>query len=326
MSSAAPAAPRLPELRDALSVRRRRLAPPTLALVTLVAMVAVGANLQPAILTVHGMTMMLMSAVPLVIAALAQMIIMAVGDIDLGVGALVGLVTVIAATWLATAPALGALALVGIVVLYALMAVAVQLRNVPSIITTLGMSFVWLGLGLMILPTPGGAVAPWQSALASWRPEGVPAPLVIIAVATAVVALVAHGSRFGVRLRALGSDARTLTRSGRSTLATRVGAYVLAAVLLIVAGLMLAGQTRTGDINSANNYALITIAAVILGGGTFAGGQAVPVGTAFGGMTLGLIGVLLSLMSLSSNLQSAAQGLIVLAVLAGRVLTERLTR
>lgn len=309
-----------------LALRRRRLAAPSLALLALLAIVVIGATLQPAILTVAGMTMMLTSAIPLVIAALAQMIIMTVGDIDLGSGSLVALVTVISATWLATSPMTGVLALLAIVGVYALLAVVVQIRHVPSIIATLGMSFVWLGIGLVILPTPGGAVAAWQAEMGAWRLTTVPTPLVLIAVVTAVVAVITHRTRFGVRLRALGSDVRTLDRSGRSALATRVGAYAMAALLLIVAGLMLAGQTRSGDINSANNYALITIAAVILGGGSFSGGQAVPVGTALGGLTLGLIGVLLSLMNMSSNLQSAAQGVIVMAVLAGRVLTERLAR
>ena len=80
------------------------------------------------------------------------------------------------------------------------------------------------------------------------------------------------------------------------------------------------------DINSASNFTLMTIAAVILGGGTFSGGRALPVGATLGAVTLGLITVLLSLVNLSSSLQSAAQGLIVLAVLAGRVITERFTR
>jgi ribose transport system permease protein len=103
-------------------------------------------------------------------------------------------------------------------------------------------------------------------------------------------------------------------------------AYVLAAILIVISGLLLASQTRSGDINSASNFTLMTIAAVVLGGGNFSGGRALPIGATLGAVTLGLITVLLSLMSLSSSLQSAAQGAIVLAVLAGRVVTERLAR
>ncbi|MET1020507.1 MAG: hypothetical protein ABWX62_11010, partial [Microterricola sp.] len=130
----------------------------------------------------------------------------------------------------------------------------------------------------------------------------------------------------GTRMRALGSSAPTLQKAGWSLVGTRVVTYVLAATLIIVSGLLLASQTRSGDINSASNFTLMTIAAVILGGGNFSGGRALPVGATLGAVTLGLITVLLSVMSLSSSLQSAAQGIIVLAVLAGRIITERFTR
>ncbi|MGO3885229.1 MAG: ABC transporter permease, partial [Mycetocola sp.] len=191
---------------------------------------------------------------------------------------------------------------------------------------TLGMSFVWLGLGLELLPTPGGQTPDWLSAIGQWRPELVPAPLIFIVVATVIAWLIARRSRFGTRMRALGSQPATLEKLGWSLVRTRMATYAVAAVLLILAGLVMASQTRSGDVNSAGNFALMTIAAVILGGGNFSGGRAFPVGATFGAVTLGLITVLLSLVSLPSSFQSAAQGLIVLAVLAGRVITERFIR
>jgi ribose transport system permease protein len=316
--------------RPALTTRARVSAghgsPALLALVALIAIFTIAVINQPGILSVTGLTLMLMSAVPLVLAAQAQMIIMSVGDIDLGVGFLIGLVTVIAATSLNENPILGIALLLGIVAVYAVLGLLVQKRGVPSIIVTLGMSFVWLGLGLQLLPTPGGAAPEWLSAIGRWRPEGIPAPLVFIVLATLLGWFIARRSRAGARMRALGSSAATLDKAGWSLSRTRVMAYVIAAALMIVAGLMLAAQTRSGDINSASNLTLMTIAAVILGGGNFSGGRALPIGTTLGAVTLGLITVLLSLMNLSSSLQSAAQGIIVLAVLAGRIITERFTR
>jgi ribose transport system permease protein len=269
---------------------------------------------------------MLMSAVPLVFAAQAQMLIMSVGDIDLGIGALIGLVTVIAATLLRESPLLGIGMLFGVILVYALLGLIVQKRKVPSIIITLGMSFVWLGIGLQILPTPGGATPEWLTALGRWRPEGIPAPLIFIVIATLIGWYLSRQSRAGSRMRALGSNPATLEKAGWSLAQTRVLAYVLAAILIVISGLLLASQTRSGDINSASNFTLMTIAAVVLGGGNFSGGRALPIGASLGAVTLGLITVLLSLMSLSSSLQSAAQGAIVLAVLAGRIITERFAR
>lgn len=300
--------------------------PALLSLVALIVIVALAAAIQPGILSVTGLSLMLMSAVPLVFAAQAQMIIMSVGDIDLGIGNLVGLVTVIAATLLATNPLLGLLMLGAVLVVYALLGLIVQKRGVPSIIVTLGMSFVWLGVGLQLLPTPGGATPAWLTAIGAWRSDIVPPPLVFIAIAALAGWWLTRRSRVGARMRALGSSAATLDKAGWSLTRTRVASYVLAAVLILVSGLLLAAQTRSGDINSASNFTLTTIAAVILGGGTFSGGRALPLGTALGAVTLGLISVLLSLVALPSSMQAGAQGVIVLAVLAGRIVTERFSR
>lgn len=300
--------------------------PALLALVALIAIFAVTAALQPGILSVPGLTLMLMSSVPLVLAAQAQMIMMAVGDIDLSVGYLVGLITVIAATLLRETPALAIAMIAGILVVYALLAWVVQRRGVPSIILTLGMSFVWLGIGLQIRPTPGGQTPDWLSALSTWRPTWFPAPLIFIGAATVLGWWITRRSLAGARMRALGSQAATLEKTGTSLVMTRATAYVAAAALLVVSGLLLASQTWSGDINAAGEYTLMTIAAVILGGGTFSGGRALPIGTTLGAITLGLITVLLSLINLPSALQSATQGVIVIAVLAGRMITERIAR
>lgn len=319
-------APSLPSTRTRLTATAVHGSPALLSLVAMAAIFVIAAVNQPGILSVSGLTLMLMSAVPLVLATQAQMLIMSVGDIDLGIGYLIGFVTVIAATVLQTSPLVGILILIGVVVAYAALAFLIQKRNVPSIIVTLGMSFVWLGLGLQFLPTPGGEAPAWLAAIGRWRPDWIPSPLVFILIATLLGWLIARRSRFGTRMRALGSSPATLEKLGWSLSKTRVLTYMFAAVLMIVAGLMLASQTRSGDINSATNFTLMTIAAVILGGGNFAGGRALPLGATLGAVTLGLITVLLSLINLSSSLQSAAQGLIVLAVLAGRVITERAIR
>lgn len=315
-----------PSARERLRAGAQNGSPALLSFVALTVIFAITASLQPGILSVPGLTLMLMSSVPLVLAAQAQMIMMSVGDIDLSVGYLVGLVTVIAARLLADSPLMAVLLIAGILAVYAVLAYAVQRHGVPSIIVTLGMSFVWLGIGLQISPTPGGETPGWLSAISQWRPTGFPAPIVLIALATLLGWFISRRAKVGMRIRALGSQAPTLEKAGVSLIGTRVSAYVIAAGMLVLAGLLLASQTWSGDINSASEFTLMTIAAVILGGGTFSGGRALPVGVTIGAVTLGLITVLLSLINLPSSLQSAAQGIIVLAVLAGRIITERIAR
>ncbi|MCH6470062.1 ABC transporter permease [Sinomonas terrae] len=303
-----------------------RLAPAGTTVVALAAiMVACGA-IQPNVWSVDGLSLVFSSIVPLVLAALAQMVMMSIGDIDLSIGAFVGLVTAVSATLLATSPLLGLLVLVGLVAGYAVLGALVQLRGVPSLVATLGASFIWLGIGLFLLPTPGGIAPGWLSDYSLWSLPLIPVPVFVAVVLTAGVWALTQRTGTGVKFRALGSNPTALLRGGSSTLAVRVGAYTAVGVLGVLAGLSLTSQIGGGDPNSANGYTMISVAAVILGGGTFSGGRAVAWGTLFGAATLGMLTVLLSLLNLSSNIQPAIQGLIVIAALAGRRLVERIAK
>ncbi len=113
--------------------------------------------LQPRTMSYFGLNLLLNLAVPIALATIAQMFILCVNELDLSIGAFVSLVACITATWLHDAPLLGVAALVGLIVAYAALGALIHLRNLPSIVVTLGMSFVWLGLAVLVLPTPGGA-------------------------------------------------------------------------------------------------------------------------------------------------------------------------
>lgn len=307
-------------------VRMRRAAPAAVSTLAATVMIFICIQLQSDVLSVTGLTLVLSSIVPLVIAAEAQMVIMTAGDLDLSIGSFVGLVTAIAGTSLATSPLLGLLLLCALVVGYGVLGAFIHLRRVPSLLATLGASFVWLGLGLFILPTPGGSVPPWLAQVAAWDPGFIPAPIILIIAVAALVYVVTQRSELGMRIRALGSNPTAMERAGVRPLTTRVITYMVAGVLGVLAGLMLAAQIGGGDVNSATDYTLVTVAAVILGGGAFTGGNAVPFGVAIGAVTFGLIGVVLSLLEVSSIWQPAVQGLIVFAVLAGRVVATKVLR
>jgi len=252
---------------------------------------------------------------------------MSIGDIDLGIGFFVGMITALIATLLREAPMLCILVLCGSVLAYALLGALVQLRSVPSLIATLGASFIWLGVGLFVLPVPGGLVPDWLSAYALWNPPlSIPAPVITMTVAAAITWFVTQRTRIGVLFRSLGSNPVALARSGTSLLATRMLVYATVGLLGVLAGFTLTAEIGGGDVNAVPGYTLTTVAAVILGGGMFTGGRAVAWGTLFGAVTLGLLTVLLTLLNLSSNLQPAVQGFIVIAVLAGRLVLERVTK
>ncbi len=302
----------------------RRVFPGLLTLVAMVVILIICGAIQPRIWSQGGMTLIMSPIVALAIASMAQMVLMSIGDIDLSIGFFVGMITAIVATLLRDTPLLGILALAGAVTGYALLGALVQLRAVPSLIATLGASFIWLGLGLFLLPVPGGLAPDWLFSYTYWQPPfAIPLPIITMLIATALTWFLMQRTALGVRFRMLGSNPAALVRAGGSLLRTRMQAYATVGVLGVLAGLTLSAEIGSGDVNAVPGYTLTTIAAVILGGGMFTGGRAVAWGTLFGAITLGLLTVLLTLLKLSSNLQPAVQAFIVIAVLAGRLILER---
>lgn len=300
----------------------RRALPVLLPSVALAVMLVVIFSVQPSAMSYFGFTLLFKMAPPLILAALAQMLVILLGEIDLSNGAFVGLVTCIAAIFLKDDVALAVLILLAVMAGYVLLGWFIHHRQLPSIIVSLGASFIWLGTAILILPAPGGAIPDWLRMAASWKPPLLPLPI-WIALAIAVVAhLVLMKSSFGVMLRATGGNPRAVQKAGWSIASLRVAIYGAAALLLVLAGLMLAGLITSGDPNVAPSYTLLGIGAVILGGGSFVGGQVSPVGTVIGALTLSLAGSFLSFLQVPATWQLGAQGVILFLVLVGRVLVD----
>ena len=123
--------------------------------------------LNPRAISYFGFNLMLNLAVPIALATVAQMFVIAGNDLDLSIGPFVSFVGCVAATWLNDAPLLGAAMLLAGIAVYAGLGALIHLRNLPSIVVTLGMSFVWQGLAILVLPQPGGAAPDWLRPLMS---------------------------------------------------------------------------------------------------------------------------------------------------------------
>lgn len=297
-----------------------RLALPVLSLAVLVAAVF---WLQPRAMSYVGVNLLFNLAVPIALATVAQMVVIMVGDIDLSMGAFVSLVACITAAILPVNPVLGALMLAGCVLAYAALGALIEARGLPAIVVTLGMSFVWGGAAVLILPSPGGMAPGWLTWVMKAKPPLVPMAIVASVLIAAVAHLVIMRSSFGVRLRALGGNARALSRAGRSTVALRAWAYALAGLFAVLSGMALVGLTTSGDANIALRYTLLSIAGVILGGGEFTGGRVSPIGAVIGALTLTLAGSFLSFLRLSPDWQIGAQGAILILVLAARLVVRQ---
>lgn len=279
--------------------------------------------LQPRAMSYTGLNLLFNLAVPIALATIAQMMIMTVNDLDLSMGTFVSFVACVTATFLHSDPIVGMLILASAIGVYAALGIVIYVRNLPSIVVTLGMSFVWGGLAVLILPSPGGAAPEWLRWLMTSRPPFVPMAIV----ASVLIALVAHfivmQSAYGVVMRGVGGNQRSVERAGWSVLRVRAGAYALAGLFAVLAGMTLVGLTTAADANIALRYTLLSIAGVILGGGDFVGGRVSPIGAVIGALTLTLAGSFLSFLRISPDWQIGAQGAILILVLAVRLLVQR---
>lgn len=298
-----------------------RLALPVLALAALLAAVF---WLRPNAMGYNGLHLLFKLAVPIALATLAQMVIMAVGDLDLSLGAFVSFVTCVTATWLVDAPLLGWLVLLAAVAVQAGLGVVIAWRGLPAIVVTLGMSFVWAGLAVLILPSPGGTAPAWVAAAMGWRPPLIPLGIALSVVIAVIAHLIVMRSSFGVLIRGVGGNERSVARAGWSTLRARAGAYALAATFAVASGITLTGLMTSGDANIAIRYTLLSIAGVILGGGEFIGGRVSAIGAVVGALTLLLAGSFLTFLAVPPDWQIGAQGAILIAILALRLFLTRM--
>ncbi|MCX5495440.1 ABC transporter permease [Kaistia dalseonensis] len=329
-----------------LSARTLRNLLPALSLLVLLAAIF---YLQPRAISYVGFNLMLNLAIPIAFATIAQMCVITVNDLDLSIGTYVGFVACIGATllsggigalpfikdlqasgalpatlpWIMNTPLAGVLVLLMGIGVYALLGALIHLRNLPSIVVTLGMSFVWLGLSVLVLPVPGGQAPGWIKSLMTLKTPFIPFPII----AAVVIAVAAHilimKTSYGAVLRGAGGNPKAIERAGWSLLKVKMAMFALAGFFGMLAGLSLVGLTTSGDANIALRYTLLSIAGVILGGGEFVGGRISPIGAVIGAATLTLAGSFLSFMRIPPDWQIGAQGAILIIVLALRTLIDR---
>jgi ribose transport system permease protein len=311
--------PMLPRASDLPRILRALL--PALSL----ALILIGIYyLNPRAISYFGFTLMLNLAIPIALATIAQMFVITINELDLSIGTFVGFVGCVTATWLRTSPMLGIGVLLGAIAVYAALGALIHLRNLPSIVVTLGMSFVWQGLSILMLPKPGGQAPGWLLSLMGLKPPYVPFPIV----AAVVIGLVVHfglmRTSYGVVLRGAGGNPQAVGRAGWSLLKTKIVMFALAGLFGVLSGMALIGITTSADANIGNGYTLLSIAGVILGGGEFVGGRVSPIGAVIGALTLALAASpLLTFMHIPPDWQVGANGAILIVVLAARVLISR---
>ena len=269
---------------------------------------------------VAGIQGLSISVLPLALAAVGQAIVVISGGIDLSIGSMMALTSVVAASQMkgqseefGVAVALGVLVL-GLV-LGAINGSLIVVTRVPDIVVTLAMSFVWAGCALLVLKTPGGGASVWLKEIikGSLGNEWIPRAAVALIVIVAIIWIPLRRSKLGLSIYAIGSDRLAAFRSGVSVGRTKVAAYALLGLIAALGGLSLTASTGIGT-PVPGPYTLLSVAAVVLGGVSLAGGRGGVVGPLIAVVILQLIRTDMTFLRFDPNLAVVAQGVILIGV------------
>ncbi|GAA4968939.1 ABC transporter permease [Kineococcus glutinatus] len=279
-----------------------RLVPVLATLVLFVLMFGAGAARYENFGTPQTIVNLLIDNSFLVVLAVGMTFVILTGGIDLSVGSVVALSTMVAA-WGLQQGVPAPLLLVGILVLGTafglLQGFVIQRFDIQPFIVTLAGMFLARGLSLLISDESISIDDDTFQAIASGSitlpGEVYVTYSVLIALAVlAVAAYVLHRTRFGRTVYALGGNEQSATLMGLSTARTKIGVYGISGFCASLAGLLFSFYMLSGYGLHAVGMELDAIAAVVIGGTLLAGGAGYVVGSLLGVLVLGTIQTLIS--------------------------------
>jgi ribose transport system permease protein len=256
-----------------------------------------------------------------IIVGLGQMMVITSGpgNVDLSIPATITLSGVVAMKIMDTdsarlligiVAALGAAMLVG-VFNYAL----IRLLRIPPIIATLSASFLVLsaaisyGRGIRIKP-------PLQLAeFATARIFGIPIAAIFVLLLSILIAVILKRTHYGRSLLAVGQNMRAAWLAGLKVDLTRFMTYVISAFLAGVCGILLSGFSGGAALNMGEEFLLASIAVVVIGGTSVAGGRANVPGIWGAALFMYLLVTMLNTFGASAGIRLILTGLIIIAVI-----------
>jgi ribose transport system permease protein len=327
-----------------------------IALIITLALLSIAANLNERFFTPAALTSTSNQSMTLVFAGMAQTSVVITGGIDLSVGPIISMSNSLASATFSESDSV--FNMIGVVLLVLIVGSLAGLLNglivvygrLQPIIVTLATSSIYSGIALYLRPRPGGYVPASYGGLLTRRvgqllpasffgeePTGfmawlqtvldyIPASLIVLLIVLLVVWTPFRRSRLGMWVYAVGGHEGAAYMSGVNVALAKVSAYVLGGLFAAIAGLFLTAQTQSGDATTGAVFTLQSIAIVVLGGTSLAGGAGGVLGTIAGAVALRQIPTILFFARVNPLQQPLWEGaVILLAVTAGasRIFTVR---
>jgi len=259
---------------------------------------------------------LLYSSTIIAVVAMGQAFVILVAGIDLSVGAVLALASVIAIglplyadvpVWLAALLALGTGALIGLI-----NGLNVTITQIPALIATLAM--LTIARGIAFIYSGGQNIAPVPSVYVEFqatRVFGIPLVIVLTLMLGALAHFVLAKTRFGRAVYATGGNPVAARLAGIRTNQVIIAAYVISGLAAALGGLMISARLEAGAATAGQGLELTVISAVVIGGVSLFGGEGKIGGVLLGVLLLALVQNAINLLSVPPNYDYVVSGLVI---------------
>lgn len=285
-------------------------------------MILIASVISDSFFTERNITNLLRQVSGVATITLGMLLVILTAGIDLSVGSVLALASVLSATFSQMMPLPLAIFLTLIVGLVAgaFSGYLVAMRNMAPFVVTLAMLSIGRGLAYMISKGSPIILSETGQALKEFGSGyflQIPYPVYLLLGLFLIVAGVLRYTSFGRIVYGIGSNEAAIRLSGVRVWMYKLSVYAISGVLAAIAGIISTSRTGVGSPLVGQALELDAIAGVVIGGAALSGGKGTALNTLLGAITLGMIGNVMNLMNVPGYPQQVIKGaIIILAVLA----------
>ena len=277
----------------------------------------------------YNMNAMLGLATGLGFLAIGQTIVLLTGGLDMSVGPAAGVMLCAASFFVNDEKSMGVL-LIGFLLL-PLIGVLVGSANgalirygkFTPVAGTLTIYILLIGVGFVLRPAPGGTINATLTEALGAKLGPIPYSFIALVLVTVLFEFALRKTRWGMNLRAVGSNEESARRLGININKTIFGAYIASGIMAGFATVVFMALVGIGDPAQGTPYTIQSITAVVLGGTTLLGGRGSFLGSLLGSILMIQVLNACVFLDLSQTWQYLFQGLLIVFAAISYTVTRR---
>ena len=286
-------------------------------LIALLGLIVLFSVLSPYFFNSRNLLQVLSQVSIIAVMAFGTTFVLMIGEIDLSVGSIAAISSLILGMSLAAGmPAIAAI-LIAVLAGAACGFVNGMLGaglKIPSFIVTVATMGIFRGIGYSLTDSkPVPITNEFILALGNGKlAEVIPYPVILMAVLLVLFQVLLVKTRFGRRAKMVGGNKTAAEYVGINTKKLQIKIFIISGISAAISGILLASRLYSAQPNVATGYELDAIAAAVLGGTSLSGGYGTVVGTIIGAVIMGVINNGMNLIGLPYFYQQIVKGVIII--------------